>query len=235
MSFELIWVWFKSFLISPWTIGIGGGILSGLVVTWVSKKLFSQQEDKEYAQKISSANNEVIYSLRPLISEAALPSISILDSLISATSRKYKVDQKDMCSPKQFFDELIKEVMDSHFVSNDKKAEYCQHLLDLKNQIGREESSLNLKMIESAYAQKITNKRYLDILSIAMGMMVALTTMLLALFEGRPNGMYNLNIINLFLPILAGLMVSLFGALAFISIKKNGGRLSGVLRKIIKL
>jgi len=93
----------RTFLSNPWVVGIGGGTFSGLLVAWASRKLFSNKEDKEYAQKIASANQEVIYSLRPLISEAAFPTVAIVDSMISATSRKYKIEKKRYVFPVAVF------------------------------------------------------------------------------------------------------------------------------------
>ncbi len=52
-----------------WAIGIGGGILSGLIVAYISRLIFSKRDNREYAQKILQANNEVLYAVRPGISE----------------------------------------------------------------------------------------------------------------------------------------------------------------------
>lgn len=54
---------------NAWVVGIGGGILSGLIVTVITRYLFSKKENSEYMQKVSSVNREIIYALRPGISE----------------------------------------------------------------------------------------------------------------------------------------------------------------------
>ena len=54
---------------NPWFVGIGGGILSGLIVAYISRLIFSRRDNREYAQKVSQANHEVLYAVRPGISE----------------------------------------------------------------------------------------------------------------------------------------------------------------------
>ncbi len=83
---------------NPWVIGIGGGIVSGIIVTLITRHLFSRREQKEYRQRIETANNEIIYAVRPSIAEKMLPSRSILDSLFSSTARKYAVTKSDLYS-----------------------------------------------------------------------------------------------------------------------------------------
>ena len=70
---------------NPWIVGIGGGIISGLVVTYMLRLIFSKRDDREYAQKISTANHEVLYAVRPGISEKVIPTNNVLNSLIEAT------------------------------------------------------------------------------------------------------------------------------------------------------
>jgi len=118
-------------LSNPWVIGIGGGILSGLLVTLITRYLFSRRDNREYTQKIVTANQEILYAIRPGISEEVIPSQDVLDSLISATALKYGVDAGDLHTAPAFADVLVKEVMDSSFLSASAKAEFCQKLTQL--------------------------------------------------------------------------------------------------------
>ena len=117
---------------NPWIVGIGGGILSGLIVAYISRLIFSKRDNREYAQKILQANNEVLYAVRPGISEGVIPTNGILRSLIEATARKYSVDVSDMHDLKDVSSELIKEVMDSSFISASSKQEFCEKLTAIK-------------------------------------------------------------------------------------------------------
>src|SRR5207248_6132388 len=117
---------------NPWVIGIGGGILSGILVTLVSRFLFEKRDNKEYAQKVAGVNREILYAIRPSIPEGALPSLDVVESLISSTARRYGVDRKDVYGPTAIADELIKEVMDSSFISSKIKAEFCNSIASFK-------------------------------------------------------------------------------------------------------
>ena len=116
------------FLSNPWFIGIGGGILSGLVVTFITRYLFSRRDNREYAQRIVTANQEILYAVRPGISEGVIPSQDIISSLVNATASKYRLDPKDLYDLNNLADVLIKEVMDSSFLSAASKMEFCEKL-----------------------------------------------------------------------------------------------------------
>jgi len=112
----------------PWVVGIGGGILSGILVSVIFRLLFSGRDSREYVQKLQSANREIIYALRPGIAEGHVPDRQAVQSLISATARKYAIDKNDLYDPTQIGEELTKEITDSSFISANTKQEYCNQL-----------------------------------------------------------------------------------------------------------
>lgn len=112
----------------PWVVGIGGGVLSGILVSAIFRLFFSGKDSREYVQKLQSANREIIYALRPGIAEGHVPDWQAVQSLINATARKYAVDQSDLYDPTQIGEELTKEIMDSSFISANTKQEYCNQL-----------------------------------------------------------------------------------------------------------
>jgi len=117
---------------NQWVIGIGGGILSGLLVTIITRKYFTSKDNKEYFQKANLANNEILYAIKPFIGDGEVPSKEVILSLQIATARKYSIDLKDISSITIIVENLTKEVMDSSFISNLAKHEYCEKLLKLK-------------------------------------------------------------------------------------------------------
>ena len=161
---------------NAWVVGIGGGILSGLVVTLITRYLFSKKDNKEYAQKIAAVNKEVVYALRPGISEGHIPDMEVLHSLINATARKYKINREDAYQAKQIAEELIKEIMDSSFISSDTKKNYCETLAHLVNE--QKEVSVPLeienerKLVDAEYRQKQTER-----VSSVLGLTAAMSTM----------------------------------------------------------
>jgi hypothetical protein len=156
---------------NPWVVGVISGIPSGLLVNWVSRKLLGKREDREYLQKTLIANREVIYAIRPGISEGHIPTYEVLTALINATARRYGVEPEDLYTPKTISEELVKEVMDSSFLSSSQKTEYCNRLADLSNvtppnktpQSSNESRPTELLLYRSRIIQ--TTSRYLGFLT----------------------------------------------------------------------
>jgi hypothetical protein len=114
-----------------WVVGIGTGILSGLVTYWLLNLIQVKKKDREYRQQMASANREVIYSIRAGIPENSLPTRAVIEALIHSTARRYEVQAVELYQPFEIVEELVKEVMDSSFVSSTKKVEYCAVLIPL--------------------------------------------------------------------------------------------------------
>ena len=172
-------------LSNPWVVGIGASIFSGLIVTLITRYIFSKRDNKEYIQKVLSSNREVLYAVRPSISEDCLPSNEIIVSLISSAARKYGVEEKNMYSVEQIADDLIKEVMDSSFINAKTKDNYCNHLTQLKKH------TEEIKPISSLHDQSgsISNyrRKMLNLMSIMLGFTAMLMTFLVAFL--RPQGL----------------------------------------------
>ncbi|WP_446319952.1 hypothetical protein [Vibrio vulnificus] len=84
---------YLDFLSNEWVVGIGGGILSGLIVALITRYIFSKKDNREYYQKLDMVNKEVLYALRPGIPEGSMPTETVLKSLIMATSESIKLIQ----------------------------------------------------------------------------------------------------------------------------------------------
>ena len=144
---------------NPWVVGIAGGILSGLVVAWITRKIFSKRDNREYFQKVHAANQEVLYAIRPGISEEKIPTIEVIKHLISATARKYSIESSSMLTLSEISSELIKEVMDSSFISAQTKQDFCERLSALTDQVlASNTKSLSVKSeaeISSRYRRQL--------------------------------------------------------------------------------
>ena len=106
---------------NPWVIGVGGGVISGLLVTLITRYLFARRERREYRQKVATANHEIIYTIRPAVAEKVIPSAAMVEALFSATARKYEVNSDDLLSISALANELMKEVMDNTFLTSNQK------------------------------------------------------------------------------------------------------------------
>jgi hypothetical protein len=121
-------------LSSGWFVGIITSLIAGGLISLVSWLALSKRQREEFLQRVFIANREVIYAIRPGIAEGHVPTADVLDAMANATARKYELERKDLYSPPELTDELIKEVMDSSFLSSGQKKEYCAQLTPLRQQ-----------------------------------------------------------------------------------------------------
>jgi len=189
---------------NPWVVGIGGGILSGLIVAYISRLIFSKRDNREYAQKISQANHEVLYAIRPGISEGIIPSNGILESLIKATARKYAVEVSDLHDLNDVSSELIKEVMDSSFISAPAKQEFCDKLTSI-----REEEAVPEKgEFDKEYDISTHYRRQLVIMLSAMvGVLTGLAGAAITLME-KTTVLEPRNIVFMAIPAIVAILIS---------------------------
>ena len=170
---------------NSWVIGIGGGILSGLLVTLITRHLFSRRDNREYTQKVVTANQEILYAVRPGISEGVIPTQDVLDSLISATALKYNVDARDLHNATAFADVLVKEVMDSSFLAASAKADFCQKLAQLRptQEPAQVPDELAIEPTRNSTRLSDYRRRMITMMSMMMGVLAALMTVVFA-FRG---------------------------------------------------
>jgi hypothetical protein len=159
---------------NPWVIGIVGGF----IVTAISQYLFSRRDNKEYRQKVVTANQEILYAIRPGVSEEKIASLEVLKAILIATASKYGVEENDLYQPTEISNHLIKEVMDSSFISVELKQKYCNALATLKAaDIKKEQSEpeTDRKKTEVATISEYRNK-LVTMLSVMLGIFTGIMT-----------------------------------------------------------
>lgn len=206
---------------NPWIVGIGGGVLSGLIVTGISRFVFSRRDDREYAQKVAAVNREVTYALRPGISEGHIPNEEVLSSLINATARKYRVNRSDVFRPKQIAEELIKEILDSSFISSSTKHDYCETLAHLVSDKPETNETQEL-VTEKRIAESEYRARLMSAMSSILGLTAAMATMAMVftrVLDGKNTGPIG-SILDVMLPTGIVLMATMVAMLAMIGSKR---------------
>lgn len=118
---------------NPWIVGIGGGVISSLIVFFITKFFLSKKENKEYEQKVRLATNEVVYAVRPLVIDKAIPANDVLAALQSAIAVKYGVKVSDVIGIKQLVCILVLEILSNSFLNSSQKNEYCNLLMTMKD------------------------------------------------------------------------------------------------------
>lgn len=119
---------------NPWIVGIGGGVISSLIVFFITKFFLSKKENKEYEQKVWLATNEVVYAVRPLVIDKAIPANDVLAALRSAIAVKYGVKVSDVIGIKQLVSILVLEILSNSFLNSSQKNEYCNLLMTMKDE-----------------------------------------------------------------------------------------------------
>ena len=160
---------------NAWVIGVGAGVLSSLFVAIITRQIFSKRDNREYFQKVQGANTEVLYAIRPGISEGVIPSQEVVNHLIQATARKYTVDIESMHNLSTLSSELIKEVMDSSFISAQTKHDFCVKLSALKPEEKPKE------LIEKLEERELSSSYRIQMVGV-MATMVGLTTAIAAYY-----------------------------------------------------
>lgn len=119
---------------NPWIVGIGGGVISLLIVFFITKFFLSKKENKEYEQKVRLATNEVVYAVRPLVIDKAILANDVLAALRSAIAVKYGVKVSDVIGIKQLVCILVLEILSNSFLNSSQKNEYCNLLMTMKDE-----------------------------------------------------------------------------------------------------
>ncbi len=119
-------------LSNGWVVGIASSLIAGILLSVLSYVFISKRRRREYLQRVNMANRELIYAVRPGIAESNIPSPDILEALSSATARSYGLKREELLTIRELGEELIKEVMDSSFLSSAQKLEYCEKLTPMQ-------------------------------------------------------------------------------------------------------
>ncbi len=179
---------------NSWVVGIVTGIISGILVFFITKFFINRKDKTEYYRKVKSANDEVIAALKPYIADKGLPSLEVFDSLIASTARTHQVEQSDMYSIENYCEELIREIISDVYVSNDKKEQYTNSLAEYKRECTQKKTKVELQKTISDIQLSEMKSKYNNRLSVYLSMFVALfgglgtSIMLMSdMFEGFGN------------------------------------------------
>jgi hypothetical protein len=168
------------FLENTWFVSIFGGIVSGLATYAITGLFLSKRSKKERARTVGLANAELIVSLRPFVSEEQLPTPNSILSLLSATARRYGVSTSDMYSLSAVRDELVKEVMDSSFISSERKNTIARQISDTLNETPQASSVDHVKdaLIKDVEAKSSALAKSYQTVSATLGIFSGLATAL---------------------------------------------------------
>lgn len=184
-----MWDFIINILTNSWVVGIGGGVISGIVVYPITAKFFNRKENTRYLEQINNANIDIIRSLKPYIAEKGLPEKEIIDAIILSTARKYKVKSEELYSIRVVCEELIREIVENVYVSSDKKQEYTQQLKDYLHNLNIERdktllvTEIEKEITNSTQINKIEYKnKVISTLSVMFSLLATILTMFITWF-----------------------------------------------------
>jgi len=155
---------------NTWFVGIGGGIISGIIVFYISKYILEKRSKSEYLKNIREANEFVKDYIRSYVVEIELPSSFIIESVKNAVAREMGVDVKEMDSLKNICEDLIKETIGNVYFSTNDKKEYIEsiekYMIENDN---NEKFAIPPEEVEKSFSSK-----NIEIISILSGLITAL-------------------------------------------------------------
>ena len=211
---------FINFISNAWTIGIGGGIVSGFIVFWVTNFFFTKREKKEYLQRVKTANNEILYAIRPLIVSQKIPVQAIIESLILSTSRKYMVNTTNLYTTQRLVEDLIKEVLANAFLDADRKLEYCNIVNKIVNQADKKNIDLTRDTPKTIISYEGKDTKVTE-MSLILSVIAAIATLAFVLYDKNQERFIPTNLFSLLLPMAAVLASTMLVSIFVKKKKKN--------------
>lgn len=141
------------FFSNNWVVSI----LTGIIVYVLTKLWETIKEKKWYLNTLKIANGEVFNTIKLMIPESELPTSKILFSLHRATAKKHSVKQEDMDELPIIIDGLIKEILDSSFLSYHDKTNYTNKLLALSEKIQTNSEGYNEVLLNNSTKSNLKN------------------------------------------------------------------------------
>lgn len=121
----------KNFFSNQWVINIGTGLIVYIVTTIISRIIINKAANKQKQQQIENANSEIIRILKPYVVERNILNKMIINSITESVARKYNLSIDEVLNVRAICEELIREILESSYVDNEKKSEYVVYLNDI--------------------------------------------------------------------------------------------------------
>ncbi|OYQ75249.1 hypothetical protein [Wohlfahrtiimonas sp. G9077] len=145
------------------------GVISGLILVFITSITNYLKKTLE----VRKANKELITIIKKLIPENFNLNHDIICQIASAISIEYKISYQKLYSIDQIKSLLIKNILDSEFISTELKSQYCQKIFNILTP-NPEESSLNNS--ENINKPSTVGKLlfYITILIVGMALLLAI-------------------------------------------------------------
>lgn len=112
-----------------WAIGIITGIISGIIVYFITSKILVRGRNNAYRARVSAANRAVLDMLRPYIANSGIPNKTVIGAAIASISRQYEIPRKDMSNISNFYEDLICEFVANLYIPREVKEQNIEQLV----------------------------------------------------------------------------------------------------------
>ena len=174
----------KNFFSNQWVINIGTGLIVYIVTTIISRIIINKAANKQKQQQIENANSEIIRILKPYVVERNILNKMIINSITESVERKQNLSIDEVLNVRAICEELIREILESSYVDNEKKSEYVLYLNDIIEDFKSIDEYIQSIEQLSTKQNKLRNySKLYSLISFCMISIVLLISILVTLFS----------------------------------------------------
>ncbi len=189
---------FMEFMQNAWVVGIAGGIISGIVVYYITSCVLDRKKKSEHKRNIVMANNAVLDLLRPYIANSGLPDKKQLEVIVNSVSREYRVKKSEMNPIRVFYEDLVTEFIGNLYIPDEVKKENIRILLE------------NIEGLEKENDDKIEQKQVRSVkgkTSNSIELLAGLLSAIVSIFAGVVGSSSGKGSFNLIVGIISVLVI----------------------------
>lgn len=134
----------ETILNNAWVTGIGTGLISSIIVYFLTNFLLKKNGEKEYWDRVNKANIEFINYLRSYVLNNGVPSEVIFEAVRDALVREYGVKENHLYCNSEICEEFVIEIIGNTYVPNDNKIILLKKLEDYLEQSKKENESIEV-------------------------------------------------------------------------------------------
>lgn len=168
---------------NPWFIGIFGGLISGILVYFITSIIASFINKKEYNKAVQDLNFKLSGMLIMSIAEDKIPNAKMIDSISKSLARRHNVKRDDINSIEDTYDDLVRELFETNFISVERKQKLANDLIYYKLEYLIEKQESTTLPTETEYTLKRTQRSTIIVSMITISLGVLLGSYTLAEFR----------------------------------------------------
>lgn len=210
---------------NTWFVGIFGGIISGIIVYFITVYFANKFSKKEYLKTVKELNLKISKTLIMSISEGKIPSPEVIDSLLSSTAKRNNVDPKDLNNVQETYDDLISELFETIFIPVEKKQNLANELIltkkcSLATEYNNNSIEHPMEFDHVVYKREQVKKYILSLMFVSI---ISLSVILLVLVQELSNSV-SYSDLKKMLSIMSISFVTVVTLLSFSSMKKSSDK-----------